>query len=122
MSARKVLIVDDEESIRLTLSCTLEDLGLEVEAVADGERALDRLRAEDFELVFLDLRLPGIDGMEVLRQAHTLRPNTQVFVMTAYDTLESRVDSLKLGARGFIQKPFTANNIRQVFLRRDMPD
>jgi DNA-binding NtrC family response regulator len=113
---KPVLIVDDEESIRLTLACTLEDLGLVVEAVEDGEQALERLTAKDFEMAFLDLRLPGIDGFEVLRQARTLRPAMPVIVMTAYASVESKKNALKLGATEFIQKPFTPRIIRMAVL------
>ena len=122
MKNKPVLIIDDEAIIRLTLSCTLEDLGftvepgLTVDTVADGEEALEKLKEKDFELAFLDLRLPGIDGFEVLRQAKKLRPGLRVIVMTAYASVESAVNAMKLGATDFIRKPFTPQIIREAVL------
>ncbi len=114
MRDKPVLIVDDEANIRLTLSRTLEDIGLTAETAVDGEEALKALREKGFELVFLDLRLPGIDGFEVLRQAKALRPGLRVIVMTAYASVESAVNAMKLGAADFIQKPFTPRKIREI--------
>ena len=74
MEPKKILIVDDEKNIRLTLSQALETLGMPVQTAADGEEALQKLQDSDFSLVLLDLKLPGMDGLEVLRRIRESRP------------------------------------------------
>jgi CheY-like chemotaxis protein len=112
-----VLIVDDEKNIRLTLSRALEGLGLQSETVVNGEEALSRLQERAFDLVLLDLRMPGMDGMEVLRRVRTLRPDTRIVIITAYGTVESAVEAMKLGAADFIQKPFAPAEVRDLVRR-----
>ncbi|MEJ2364009.1 MAG: response regulator [Deltaproteobacteria bacterium] len=112
MTRKPVLIVDDEKNIRLTLSQSLESLELETDTAVNGEEALAKLKEKDYGLVLLDLRLPGMDGMEVLRRLREIRPDVQVIIITAYGTIESAVDAMKLGAVDFIQKPFSPKEIR----------
>ena len=112
MTGKPVLIVDDEKNIRLTLSQSLESLELETDTAVNGEEALAKLRDKDYGLVLLDLRLPGMDGMEVLRRLREIRPDIRVIIITAYGTIESAVDAMKLGAVDFIQKPFSPKEIR----------
>lgn len=114
MNPRRVLIVDDEKNIRLTLSQTLEPLGLEAEAAANGEEALALLEKKKFGLILLDLKMPGMDGMEVLRRVRELRPNICVIIITAYGTIDLAVEAMKLGAVDFIQKPFAPAEIREL--------
>ena len=116
MARKPILIVDDEKNIRLTLAQSLEPLGLEIETAVNGEEALERVRSRDFGLLLLDLRLPGMDGMEVLRRVHELRPDIRVVVLTAYGTVESAVKAMRLGAVDFIQKPFAPREIREAVL------
>jgi CheY-like chemotaxis protein len=111
---KSVLIIDDEKNIRLTLSHSLESLGLETDTAVNGEEALTKIRAKNFDLMFLDLKLPGMDGMEVLRQVREIRPAIRIIIITAYGTIESAVEAMKLGAVDFIQKPFTPNEIREL--------
>lgn len=112
MNEPGVLIVDDEKNIRLTLSQALEPLGLPVEAAVNGEEALARLKERPFSLVLLDLKLPGLGGMEVLRRVREARPDIRVIIITAYGTVESAVEAMKLGAVDFLQKPFAPKEIR----------
>ena len=112
MTGKPVLIVDDEKNIRLTLSQSLESLELETDTAVNGEEALAKLKEKDYGLVLLDLRLPGMDGMEVLRRLREIRPDIRVIIITAYGTIESAVDAMKLGAVDFIQKPFSPKEIR----------
>ena len=112
MTRKPVLIVDDEKNIRLTLSQSLESLELETDTAVNGEEALAKLKEKDYGLVLLDLRLPGMDGMEVLRRLREIRPDIRVIIITAYGTIESAVDAMKLGAVDFIQKPFSPKEIR----------
>ena len=112
MTGKPVLIVDDEKNIRLTLSQSLASLELETDTAVNGEEALAKLKEKDYGLVLLDLRLPGMDGMEVLRRLREIRPDIRVIIITAYGTIESAVDAMKLGAVDFIQKPFSPKEIR----------
>ena len=114
MKEKPVLVVDDEKNIRLTLSQALESLGLETDTATNGEGALDKLTRKEFGLILLDLKMPGMDGMEVLRQLRTIRPDIRVIIITAYGTVESAVEAIKLGAVDFVQKPFTPEEIRKL--------
>jgi DNA-binding response OmpR family regulator len=123
MEPKKILIVDDEKNIRLTLSQALETLGMPVQTAADGEEALQKLQDSDFSLVLLDLKLPGMDGLEVLRRIRESRPKTRVIMITAHGTIDYAVEAMKLGAVDFLRKPFSPNEIRklvsQVLERQD---
>ena len=114
MTDRSVLIVDDEKNIRLTLSMALEKLDLMVDNAASGEEALDKLAEKPYALMLLDLRMPGIDGMEILRRASQLRPDVKVVIITAYGSVEAAVEAMKLGAVDFLQKPFEVEEVRQL--------
>lgn len=117
MNGKSVLIVDDEKNIRLTLSQALEPLGLDIDAAVNGEEALARLAEREFTVLLLDLRMPGMDGMDVLRAVRGSRPATRVIIITAHGTIESAVEAMKLGAVDFIQKPFTPQEIRDLVSR-----
>jgi DNA-binding NtrC family response regulator len=112
MPNAKILIVDDEKNIRLSLAQALESLGYAVTTAASGEEAIAKVKEEGFKLILLDLKLPGIDGLEVLRQVVELHPDIQVMIISAYGTVENAVEAMKLGAIDFIQKPFTPKEIR----------
>jgi CheY-like chemotaxis protein len=113
MRDKPILIVDDEKNIRLTLSRSLEDLGVETDSAEDGKEALGKLKEKEFGLVLLDIRMPGVDGMEVLRQVRESRPDIRIIILTAYGTIELAVEAMKLGAVDFIQKPFVPEQIRE---------
>ncbi len=112
MKINKILIVDDEKNIRLTISQALADMDVETDTAINGEEALAKLNDTEFGLVLLDLRMPGMDGMEVLAKLRKERPDIRVVIITAHGTIDSAVDAMKLGAADFIQKPFTPREIR----------
>jgi two-component system, OmpR family, alkaline phosphatase synthesis response regulator PhoP len=114
MEKKPILVVDDEKNIRMTMSQSLEPLKIAVQTAVNGEEALQKLREEPFGLVFLDLKMPGIGGMEVLRQIKDNWPKTRVIIITAHGTIESAVEAMKLGAVDFIQKPFSPGEIREL--------
>jgi CheY-like chemotaxis protein len=114
MEKKSILVVDDEKNIRLTMSQSLESLDMPVQTAASGEEAVERLRNGLFGLVFLDLKMPGMDGMEVLRRIKEDRPKIRVIIITAHGTIESAVEAMKLGAVDFIQKPFSPGDIREL--------
>ncbi len=102
----QVLLVEDEQTIAITLRDDLEDAGHLVEHVADGQVAIDLLGQRVFDCVITDVRLPGKDGLEVLKAAKRARPDTEVLMMTGYATVEQAVEAMRLGADDYIQKPF----------------
>lgn len=114
MKINNILIVDDEKNIRMTVSEALAEMDVRIDTAVNGEEALTKLRENDFGLVLLDLRMPGIDGMEVLERLRRERPEIRIVIITAHGTVDSAVDAMKLGAVDFIQKPFTPKEIRHI--------
>jgi DNA-binding response OmpR family regulator len=112
-----ILVVDDEKNIRLTMSQALEPLEMPVQTAVNGEEALQKLREKRFGLVFLDLKMPGMDGMDVLRRIQNDWPKIRVIIITAHGTIETAVEAMKLGAVDFIQKPFSPGEIRELATR-----
>jgi DNA-binding NtrC family response regulator len=116
MGKKPILVVDDEKNIRLTMSQSLEPLDLEVRTAVNGEEALQKLREGPFGLVFLDLKMPGMDGLDVLRQIKDTWPMTRVIIITAHGTIDSAVEAMKYGAVDF-SKPFSPAEIRELATR-----
>lgn len=114
MEKLPILVVDDEKNIRMTMSQSLEPLGLPIETAVNGEEALSLLRTRSFSLVFLDLKMPGLDGMEVLQIIRQEWPKLRVIIITAHGTIDSAVKAMKLGAVDFVQKPFSPVEIRDL--------
>jgi DNA-binding NtrC family response regulator len=114
MADRSVLIVDDEMNIRTTLSFALEKLNLSMDTAASGAEALKKLAEKSYGLMLLDLHMPGIDGMEVLRRVREIRPEVRVVIITAYGSIEAAVEAMKLGAVEFLQKPFDPEDVREL--------
>lgn len=114
METPRILVVDDEEHIRLTVSQSLSTLPAEVETAADGQQALEKVQRQEFSAILLDLRMPGMDGMEVLRRLRDDHPEVPVVIITAHGNVESAVEAMKLGAIEFQQKPFRPDEIRAV--------
>lgn len=108
----RVLVVDDQRSMRAALCAMLRMDGHEVEEAQDGDDARQRLAAEPFDLVLTDLRMGDTDGMQVLREAKEAQALTEVIVMTAFGTIESAVEAMRLGAHDYIQKPFSEQELR----------
>jgi YesN/AraC family two-component response regulator len=117
MHSRPILIVDDEKNIRLALAMALEQLDIPVETAASGEEALEKVAQAGFALMLLDLRMPGVDGMEVLRQVSQRLPDLKVIIITAYGSIDLAVEAMKLGAVDFLQKPFDVTQVREMVRR-----
>ncbi|MEM8808272.1 MAG: response regulator [Cyanobacteria bacterium P01_G01_bin.38] len=109
-----ILIVDDEKNIRLTIAQALESQGHETAVAADGRSALSTLREKAFDLMLLDLNMPGLNGVEVLTQAIEQQPGLKVAIISAHGTVDNAVEAMKLGALDFLQKPFTPNELRDL--------
>ena len=106
-----VLIVDDEESIRENLERLLKGSGYKPTVAADGQEALDRISEQEFEVVLLDIKMPRLSGLDVLRQLQTDYPDTTVIMVTAVSDVEPAVEAMKLGAYDHVIKPFNLDDI-----------
>jgi two-component system nitrogen regulation response regulator NtrX len=107
MPGEHILIVDDERAIQTTLRGVLEDEGYRVTAVGSGELALARLQDDTPDIIFLDIWMPGIDGLDTLAEMKRLRPETAVVMISGHGTIETAVKATKLGAYDFIEKPLS---------------
>lgn len=107
----KILVVDDEELIRLSLRKLLEKHGYPVEVASSAAEALDKLKADGFRIVITDIMMPDMDGIELLKRIKELDRGIYVIMITAYASLERAIASLKFGAGDFIQKPYENREI-----------
>jgi len=114
MTPLHVLVVDDEKNIRTTLCSCLEAAGCRALAVATGESALTAVERDSFDIAFLDLRLGSDRGMDLIPKLLSARPGLSIVVITAYSTVESAVEAIKLGAVEYLPKPFTPSQIRHL--------
>lgn len=110
----KILVVDDEQSLREVLSIMLKRAGYAVTSVSDGEEAVEQLQKEIFDLVITDLRMPKVDGMEVLRAVKSASPETVVLIITAFATADSAVEAMKQGAYDYLTKPFQVDEVQLI--------
>ncbi|NOQ76636.1 MAG: response regulator, partial [Methylococcaceae bacterium] len=106
MTNQSILVVDDEAKMRRLLEIMLTQMGYVVYQAADGQEALDFLNNQAVDLVITDLRMPKIDGIELLRQLRERNNEVSVIVVTAYGTVETAVDTMKYGACDYIVRPF----------------
>jgi DNA-binding NtrC family response regulator len=113
MTHRKILVVDDEKNIRLMLRQTLADEMTTVDTAVNGEEALQKLEQTNYDLVLLDLRLPGMDGLAVLSEVHRRYVRLPVILLTAHGTVDGAVEAMRGGAVNFLQKPFSPREIRE---------
>ena len=116
-SQAHILVIDDEESMRDSCQQTLSRTANKVEVAADGAAGLALLEKESFDLVILDLKMPGLSGMEVLKRIRQKYPAVVVIVITGYATIESAVEAIKGGAYDFLPKPFTPDALRAIVAR-----
>jgi DNA-binding response OmpR family regulator len=110
----KILVVDDTKNIRMLLSTCLQLYGYEVITANDGQSAFNLITSEKLDLIFLDIKLPGISGTEVLRRIRALGVLTPIVIMTAFATVRNAIECTKLGAVAYLQKPFTADKVKNV--------
>jgi len=130
MKGMAILLVDDEPLIRLSMVDALEAVGYDVRAAASGTEGLEVLRQKAFDLIITDLRLPGVDGLTVLKATKDKSPETEVVMITAHGSVESAVGAMKLGAFDYITKPFQMDELllivervgRVIALRRENQD
>ncbi|BAU63869.1 sigma-54 dependent transcriptional regulator, TPR domain [Stanieria sp. NIES-3757] len=114
MISQKILVVDDHKTIRHTVVQALEALGHQVIGATDGRDALRQLEKSEYDLMLLDLKMPGMDGLEVLKKAVEIQPDLPVIIISAHGTVNSAIEAMKLGAVDFLEKPFTPQQLREV--------
>jgi len=114
MSAAKILVVDDEAAILEMLSRSLKDEGYQILTVDNGEGALEKMREEKPEVVLLDIRMPGMDGIETLGQIREFDKESSIIILTAYGSMDSVVEAMKLGAYDYINKPFELKELKSL--------
>ncbi|TAL17866.1 sigma-54-dependent Fis family transcriptional regulator [bacterium] len=108
----RILVVDDDASLRRVLEYNLAEEGYEVTAAGSGEEALSFLARERFDLVVTDIKMPGMDGMDLLRRVKEGSPDTQVVMITAFGTIEMAVEAMKAGAFEYVTKPFNRDELK----------
>ncbi len=109
-----VLVVDDEPGMREFLEIMLTKEGYEVSIASNGEEAIEKIGKESFDLAIVDIQMPGINGIEVLRNTREKNYNTTIIMITAFASHESAIEAMKLGAYDYITKPFKIDEIKLV--------
>lgn len=122
----RVLIVDDEPAIRRSLRLPLQELGITVAEASRGEEALHLIRSDNFDVVLLDINMPGIGGMKTLERLRALAPRLPILMLTVRDEEQDKVDALERGADDYITKPFSFREclarIRSAVRRAQTPE
>ena len=108
---KRILVIDDEAIVRTSCERTLSPEGYDVRLATSGLEGIDILEKESFNLVLLDLKMPDMDGIEVLGKIKTSWPETKVVMITGYSTVDTAVQALRFGAYNFIEKPFTPDTL-----------
>lgn len=113
----RVLVVDDERPTRLLMEKELPRAGYVVTTVESGEEALEKVRAQDFDVILLDLKMPGIGGMEALRRFRDSGTSGEVVILTGHPDVDSAIEAMKLGAYDYLTKPFKLSELEEVLRR-----
>ncbi len=113
----RILIVDDEEDLRTLLAGYLEDRGYEVSSAANGQQAISVLHKKRFDLALLDIQMPVVNGIQVLKFINQNYPSTKAIILTGYADLKHAVEARESGARDFIGKPYKLEEIRATIER-----
>ena len=117
MPQAKILVVDDDKNIRRTVSMALESLDYFVHTAFDGKDAMLQLTGDKYDMIVTDLKMPGMNGMELLEQAIVKYPEIKIVLISAHGTVDNAVEAMKLGAVDFLQKPFTPKELRNIVHR-----
>ena len=118
----KILIVDDENDFRETIIKRLRARKVDIEGADSGPKALEMLDAQDFDVIILDVKMPGMDGIEALREIKLKKPLVEVIMLTGHASVESGIQGMQLGAFDYVMKPVALDDlidkIRQAYERR----
>jgi excisionase family DNA binding protein len=113
----RVLVADDEASVRDLLSKTLALAEYDVDVAPDGRSAVDRLRVLAYDLLITDLKMPGVDGLTVIREARRLKADIPIIIITGFSTEASAIEAVNLGVSGYLTKPFRIPRVLSVAAR-----
>jgi two-component system OmpR family response regulator len=105
MEEFKILVVDDEDDFRETIVKRLQKRKMKARGAASGEKALEIIKAQPFDVVVLDVKMPGLDGIDTLREIKKSKPLIEVILLTGHASVESGIEGMKLGAYDFVMKP-----------------
>lgn len=119
MGRTSILILDDEPIVSRRLQPSLEKKGYEVETFTESMKALQRLRERDFDIVITDLKMEGVDGMQILAEVKERSPRTEVIVITGFATMQTAKESFQQGVLDFLAKPFKLGEIAEVIRRAE---
>lgn len=114
MPERRILVVDDEVFVRELLEEYFDRLDFDVQTVDSGDAGIDAVRTSPFGVVLLDLKMPGKDGIETLREIRKIDPLCLIIIMTGYPTIDSSIEALRAGAYDYVIKPFKLSELREV--------
>lgn len=116
-SKKRILVVDDEKNIRLTVQHSLIAANYEVDTAANGLEGLEKFRSGHYDLILMDLRMPQINGIEMLREIKARDAKAAAVVITAYLTIDTLLEAFSLGVSDYIRKPFSPNDVRETVRR-----
>ncbi len=123
---KKILIIDDEKNIRMTLEKALAKAGFTVSTAVNGEDGLQKINDTNYPVILLDMKMPGMGGMEFLKQIRDLDYQTRVVMITGFGNVETAVEAMKLGAVDFLRKPFKPTEIielvEEVYARYELEE
>jgi two-component system response regulator (stage 0 sporulation protein F) len=122
MDKQKVLVVDDQNGIRVLLAEVLGNEGYQALQASNGKTALEIVKNESPDLVLLDMKIPGMDGLDILKHIRQINPHIKVIMMTAYGELDMIKEAMELGALMHFTKPFDIDELRQAVNRELRPD
>jgi two-component system nitrogen regulation response regulator GlnG len=117
MSIKRILVADDEESIRWVLSKALSKQGYQVDLASNGQQALEMSRDKRYDLAVLDIKMPGLSGLDLLSRVQEESPGTLVVIMTAESSMKNAVEAMKRGAYDYITKPFDLDTLDAIILK-----
>jgi DNA-binding NtrC family response regulator len=120
---KKILVIDDEQIVRISSKRTLAPEGYDVTLTESGREGIGILERETFDLILLDLKMPDMGGIEVLKVIMERWPGTKVIIVTGFSTVDTAVEALRIGAFNHIEKPFTPHSlleaVNEVFEKKD---
>ena len=111
---KKILIVDDEENVRYSFKKFFRDGHTTISEAKNGNEAISLLKKETFDLVLMDIEMPGLSGLEAIQHVKKMHPNLPVIIMTAFGTTERVIAAMKYGAFEYIEKPFDLDRLKEI--------
>lgn len=112
MSHKSLLVIDDEKLVRWTIQQSMEKEDFRVVSVSDGAEAIEKIMQERFDVIITDFIMPGLNGMDVVRKAKELHPETKVIMLTAYGSILDKEEAQKAGVSKFLDKPFLVHEVK----------